>query len=106
MDISYNATLVLSALSRGARYGLEIMERTGLSSGTVYPALRRCEAEGLVRAEWESEEEAQRGWRPARRYYGLTPEGEAALERGLERVREQQRALGLFPDAARQGTDA
>jgi DNA-binding PadR family transcriptional regulator len=96
--LGYNATLVLSALAGGCRYGLEIIERTGLSSGTVYPALRRMEADGLVMASWEEDEEAHRSGRPARRYYALTPAGEEARSEALERVRAQQRILGLAPD--------
>ena len=103
MDLTYNTTLVLTALSRGARYGLEVMDHTGLSSGTVYPVLRRLEADGLVGAEWEDENAARRDQRPARRYYVLLPEGREALERGLARVREQQRALGLVPDGTGRG---
>lgn len=95
---AYAPTLVLSALSGGARYGLEVIDRTGLSSGTVYPALRRLEADGLVRGVWEEDEAAHRAGRPARRYYELTPAGSEALELGLARIRAQQRALGWLPE--------
>lgn len=97
--LGYAPALVLSALSRGARYGLEIIDRTGLSSGTVYPALRRLEADGLVLGEWEEDEDARDAGRPARRYYRLTPEGAEALEHALERIRAQQRAVGWLPEA-------
>lgn len=97
-DLGYNATLVLSALARGARYGLEVVERTGLSSGTVYPNLRGLEADGLLRSAWEEREEAHDQGRPARRYYRLTPAGEEALERAVEKLRLQHAALGLIPD--------
>ena len=30
------------------------MEITGLPSGTVYPAMRRLERDGLIRSQWES----------------------------------------------------
>jgi len=96
--LGYHATLILSALARGARYGLEIMDATGLSSGTVYPALRRLEAAELVAGRWEEEREAHEQGRPARRYYRITAAGEAALEAARERIREQQRALGWVPE--------
>lgn len=92
--LGYAATLILSALRAGARYGLEVIDRTGRSSGTVYPALRRLEAAGLVEAHWEDREEAHDDRRPARRYYRITPEGERALERARERFRARQNALG------------
>lgn len=90
----FQDTLILSALAAGARYGLEVMDRTGLSSGTVYPALRRMESGGLVQADWESEAEAHASGRPARRYYRLTAAGERALAEGMERIRARQRILG------------
>ena len=95
--LAYHPTLVLAALAQGAGYGLEVMDATGLSSGTVYPALRRLEAEGLVSGDWEQAEGAHREGRPARRYYRITPKGEEALGPALERIRAQQRVLGLAP---------
>lgn len=93
-ELGYAPTLILSAFQAGARYGLEAMERTGLSSGTVYPALRRLEAAGLLAAEWEDEGEARQDGRPARRYYRVTGEGDRALAAARERIRAQQAALG------------
>jgi DNA-binding PadR family transcriptional regulator len=90
----FNDALILSALSAGSRYGLEVIERTGLSSGTVYPALRRLEAGGLVEADWEVEESAHAAGRPARRYYRLTPAGALAMEEAVARINARQRALG------------
>jgi PadR family transcriptional regulator len=92
--LGYHPVLILSAFAAGARYGLEVMERTGLSSGTVYPALRRLEAAGLLAGEWEGEDRARRDGRPARRYYRITPQGEAELAEARERIHARQRALG------------
>ena len=41
--LSHSAALILKALSLGYCFGLDVMEATGLPSGTVYPALRRLE---------------------------------------------------------------
>lgn len=90
----FNDALILSALASGCRYGLEVIDRAGLSSGTVYPALRRLEAGGLVEADWEEEGEAHAEGRPARRYYRLTAAGEAALSEAVSRIHARQRALG------------
>lgn len=53
--LSYTGLFVLQALAQGHRFGFEIMEVTGLPSGTIYPALRRLEALDLVRSAWENE---------------------------------------------------
>src|SRR5580704_12445070 len=70
--LSHSAALILKALSLGYRYGFDVMEVTGLPSGTVYPALRRLERDTLVASKWEPEEEAVSSQRPARRYYEVT----------------------------------
>lgn len=93
--LTYNQTLVLQALSRECEYGFEIMELTGLSSGTVYPSLRRLEAGGLLASDREDPERAHARGRPARRYYRITPEGREALQEAVERLRARQRLLGL-----------
>ena len=46
-NITYPTTLVLHAIAGGARYGFDIADRTGLQTGTVYPALRRLDTLGL-----------------------------------------------------------
>jgi DNA-binding PadR family transcriptional regulator len=66
------------------------MDATGLPSGTVYPILRRLDAEGHVRSRWEKEGLARREQRPPRRYYELTAQGEALLETALARYRAPQ----------------
>lgn len=91
--ISYNATLVLQALTQGHRYGFEIMRVVSLPSGTVYPLLRRLEAAALVRSRWENEEAAHGDRRPARRYYDATDAGRAALVESKERIVAQQNAV-------------
>ena len=83
--LSHSAALILKALSLGFCFGLDVMEITGLPSGTVYPALRRLERDGLVTSHWEPEHEATRAGRPARRYYEVTPEGTSATRAATER---------------------
>lgn len=79
MSLTFTTALILDALARGHRYGFEIMDVTGLPSGTVYPALRRLEALRHVASHWEEEASATNEGRPARRYYTLSGEGEAVL---------------------------
>jgi DNA-binding PadR family transcriptional regulator len=92
--LSFTGLFVLQALSRGYRFGFDIMEATSLPSGTIYPALRRLEALGLVRSDWEDERRAHRDGRPRRRNYQLTPSG----TRRLTEAEARYRAVGkLFP---------
>ncbi|HEX6363482.1 MAG TPA: helix-turn-helix transcriptional regulator [Albitalea sp.] len=94
-NLSYNATLVLRALSVGHRYGFDLMNATELPSGTVYPILRRLEQGGLVRSRWENETDAHAQGRPRRRYYEATAGGRRVLADALERLAAQRRLLDL-----------
>jgi len=77
--LSHTAAIILQAIEAGHEYGFDVMETTGLPSGTVYPALRRLEREGLIRSQWESQAAADAGQRPARKYYRITRVGMATL---------------------------
>ena len=83
--ITYPTTLVLHAIAEGARYGFDIADKTGLQTGTVYPALRRLDTLGFVRSSWENEKVARREERPARRYYEITRTGSQALDEAMKR---------------------
>jgi DNA-binding PadR family transcriptional regulator len=96
-SIGYATLAVLRAVPRTAGYGLDIMEATGLPSGTVYPTLGRLEKRGWVQARWENEAVARGEGRPRRRYYRLTGAGEAAVK---EAVREYGQLLGDLGDVA------
>ena len=82
--LSHTAALILHAIGAGQGYGLRVMEATGLPSGTVYPAMRRLERDGLIRSQWEASI-ADAGQRPARKYYRLTRAGRAALTASQKR---------------------
>ncbi len=84
-QLGFSTVTILRALSDGVRYGLDIMDRTGLPSGTVYPALQRLERMGHVTARWEGESVARAEGRPQRRYYRLTGAGAAALAAAIRR---------------------
>jgi PadR family transcriptional regulator PadR len=83
--LSHSAALILKAISLGFCFGFDVMEATGLPSGTVYPALRRLERDALVESKWEPEEDASANQRPARRYYQVTREGKAAALAATQR---------------------
>ena len=85
--LSHSAAAILQALANGYQYGFDIMDITGLPSGTVYPALRRLEQTGLIDSKWEKPCIAQREQRPPRKYYELTPDGKDALAEAVKRYR-------------------
>jgi DNA-binding PadR family transcriptional regulator len=99
--LSFTAASVLQALADGAEYGFDVIDRTGLPSGTVYPALSRLERDGHVRSAWEDEAEAHAEGRPARRYYRVTADGVKALDAATARYRTMLPALGRRPARAR-----
>src|SRR5579864_3447517 len=74
-------TLLLASLENGPRHGYAVKEalrvgsdaRFDLPTGTIYPALRRLEAAGLLKGTW-----AEAGGR-RRRSYELTPAGRRRL---------------------------
>jgi DNA-binding PadR family transcriptional regulator len=74
--------LLLAALRGEPRHGYAVMEHVRTASGgrfdypegTVYPALHRLEADGMLASRW-SEVEGRR-----RRVYELTAKGERALD--------------------------
>jgi DNA-binding PadR family transcriptional regulator len=83
--LSHTAAMILHAIHDGSIYGFGVMEVTGLPSGTVYPAMRRLERDGLIRSEWEKQSIADKELRPPRKYYHLTKAGLATLETSLKR---------------------
>src|SRR5262245_18995097 len=85
--LSYSATAILQAVANGYQDGFDIMDMTGLPSGTVYPALRRLEDSGHVESKWEKHEIAQKEFRPPRKYYEVTRDGKAALAEAVKRYR-------------------
>jgi PadR family transcriptional regulator, regulatory protein PadR len=80
--------LVLHFLGAGPSYGNQLMERVSDVTGglvavnpnTMYPLLRTLEGRGLIAGEWEHPE------RRSRRFYRLTPQGEAERERLAEEI--------------------
>src|SRR5687767_10621120 len=93
LNLSFAGAAILQALAQDYRYGFDIMDVTGLPSGTVYPALRRLEQAGLVVSKWEDEDTARKEQRPARKYYELTNVGRETLSEALGRYRGLERAI-------------
>ena len=74
--------VVLATLSqlRTPRYGYELRQALAdkgmpIEEGTLYPLLRRLEAQGLLGSEWRIEDG------PPRRYYALNADGRKLLKK-------------------------
>lgn len=96
--LSHSSALILQSIGAAHPYGFDVMEVTGLPSGTVYPALRRLEREQLIVSRWE--ELPLSAQRPPRRYYKLTAAGTAALREVQQRY-PLLRHIALSPRPAR-----
>ena len=95
MDTLVSAKVaLLQALIRADGYGLDLIERvktqTGgrivLGQGSIYPALREMEREGLI-SSYEGDPMPERGGRP-RRYYQIEAEGKRVAQEHREVVCE------------------
>jgi DNA-binding PadR family transcriptional regulator len=91
--------LVLAVLSRlrTPRYGYSLRQALveggmQIEEGTLYPLLRRLEAQGFLASEWNTEHA------PPRRYYRLSTEGEQALAALTDAWRDQVRVMDEFLD--------
>ena len=84
-SLSLGTVAVLHAVAGGHRFGFDVIDATGLTSGTVYPALDRLEEMGYLRSSWEDPSTAQDEKRPPRRYFALTAGGARALADALRK---------------------
>jgi PadR family transcriptional regulator, regulatory protein PadR len=90
------AMLILRVLQSGPLHGYAIAQRIGQLSGEVlaaeegslYPALQRILMEGWVAAKWGTSETGRRV-----RFYRLTPDGAAQLERELHEYGQATAAI-------------
>lgn len=78
------------------RYGVELMQRTGLPSGTLYPILARLERAGWLTSHREDIDPATEG-RPARRFYRISNHGAQAARIELAALSDQLRPPALRP---------
>lgn len=87
--------LVLQVLSDEETYGYELVSRlherglSGISTGTVYPVLNRLEREGLLCSRLVASTSG-----PARKYYGVTDQGRAALSDAIGSWHDLATAVG------------
>lgn len=91
--------LILATLSRlrTPQYGYSLKQALAdggmpIEEGTLYPLLRRLEAQGLLSSAWNTDHA------PPRRYYRLSADGERALGTLTEAWRDQVRVMDGFLD--------
>lgn len=99
-SLSYGSAAILHAIASGSQFGFDIMNVTGLTSGTVYPALDRLESGGYLRSKWEDADAAHAEGRPARRYFTLTAAGATALRAALAKYKALRPLPGFAPEQA------
>ena len=95
--------LILRTLLFGRNHGHAIakhIQRTSedllqVETGSLYPALHRLEAQGLVSASWEKSDRGKQA-----KYYRLTPRGRKHLETARTRWETFARAIGLVLEPA------
>jgi len=87
--------LVLAVLSRlqVPQYGYSLKQALAeggmpVEEGTLYPLLRRLEAQGLLASEWDT------AFAPPRRYYRLSAEGARSFDALAQAWRDQVRVMG------------
>jgi len=84
-------TLALEPL-HGYGIGMRLEQTSGgvfqVNAGSLFPALRRLERDGLIRGEWRVTENNRRA-----RYYLLTPSGRTTLKRETQAWEVQTSAI-------------
>ena len=66
-----------------------------VNAGSLFPALRRLERDGLIHGEWRPTENNRRG-----KYYALTPAGRARLKRETRDWEVQTKAIARILEAS------
>ena len=66
-----------------------------VNAGSLFPALRRLERDGLISGEWQVTENNRRA-----KYYRLTPRGRATLKRETRDWEVQTRAIARILEAS------
>src|SRR5499433_2908835 len=97
--------LILRTLLPGPSHGHSIakhIQRTSedllqVETGSLYPALHRLEAQGVIAASWELSDKGKRA-----RYYKLTPRGRKQLAVEQSKWEAFSRAMGLILNPAGQ----
>jgi|APGre2960657505_1045072.scaffolds.fasta_scaffold38996_2 hypothetical protein len=95
---------VLHAVASDYVFGFDIIDATGLTRGTVYPALDRLEEQRLLRSTWGDEAAATREKRPDWPSTECSARSRSGLNRERPRLRDRGDVVvlltGRFLEAA------
>ena len=94
-NLGLSTLTVLHSIAGGYRYGFDVIDATGLQSGTVYRALSRLEEDGLLKSKWEPANDALREKRPRRKYYQVTARGEQELATTRQQLLALTKVAGI-----------
>lgn len=106
----YIDAIVLSILSQSDAYGYEITKIVNkktsglfeLKEGTLYPALKRLEANQFIEGYWADHFDG----RPRRRYYRITQDGHKKLEESKNSWQKNVNIINSFLGGVFSGTSA
>jgi PadR family transcriptional regulator, regulatory protein PadR len=95
--------LILQTLARGTQHGYGITcyilavssHQLRVEEGSLYPALRRMELAGLIKAEWKQSDNNRRA-----RYYHLTKKGAKQLAQEMQKWEKHTAAVKAFLEFA------
>ncbi|HTM02700.1 MAG TPA: PadR family transcriptional regulator [Vicinamibacterales bacterium] len=98
LDMLILKTLALQPM-HGYGIGVRIEQISGgafqVNAGSLFPAYRRLERDGLIKGEWRATENNRRA-----RYYAITTEGRARLRQGTKDWEAQTAAIARILDAS------
>ena len=95
--------LILRTLAQGTQHGYGITcyilagsgHQLRVEEGSLYPALRRLESAGLIKAEWKQSANNRRA-----RYYQLTKKGAKQLAQEMQKWQAHTAAVQAFLEFA------
>jgi len=98
LDMLILKTLALQPM-HGYGLGVRIDQISGgafqVNAGSLFPALRRLERDGLIAGEWAETENSRRA-----KYYAITPSGRARLRQDKKDWEAQTAAIARIMEAS------
>lgn len=97
-----SVALAVNSDPHAPHWGYQLIRKTNVKSGTLYPILQSMCNLGWLTMSWEHDNDAEWSGRPRRRYYHLTDTGRAELTALLAAARHEKRFADLWPAGSSQ----